>query len=176
MPDNLVLIGFSGTGKSTVARGLARRLGRPLVDVDAEIVRYFGKSIAAVFASDGEARFREVERQIVERVLTGRRQVVSLGGGATVDPVSRALVREGNVVIRLDASPETILGRLRGGTGAEERPMLRNENPLLRITALLDARKDAYAIADVTVNTDGKTPRVVVDEIARWVGSERERR
>lgn len=169
VPDNLVLIGFSGTGKSTVGRMLSQQLGWPFVDVDQEIVGYFGWSIAAIFAREGEAAFRQVERSMVERACEGRRQVLSLGGGATVDPISRALVRDGNLVVRLEASPETILTRLRHGPGAEERPMLQTAEPLARIRSLLAARSEAYAIAHRSIDTDGRSPREVADEVARLV-------
>lgn len=169
MPDNLVLIGFSGTGKSTIGRLLAERLDWPLVDVDAEIVRHFGKSIGAVFAAEGEVAFRAVERQLVAETLDGQRQIVSLGGGAMVDLESRALARRGNVVIRLEARPETILARLWRTPNAEERPMLQGEDPLGRIRSLLVARADAYANANLVVDTEEKAPERVVEEIVGWL-------
>lgn len=169
VPDNLVLIGFSGTGKSTVGRMLSQHLGWPFVDVDQEIVRHFGRSIAAVFDEEGEAAFRLVERSEIERACRGERQVLSLGGGATVDPISRALVREGNLVVRLEATPETILERLRLGPGAEERPMLQVSDPLVRIRSLLAARAEAYAIADRGIDTEGRAPGEIALEVVRLV-------
>ncbi len=162
MPDNIVLIGFSGTGKSAVGRALAARLAWPFVDTDALLVGHFGKSIAEVFRRDGEATFRAAERETVARVCAGVGQVISVGGGAPVDPVSRRLMRDRNWIVRLEASPETILCRLRAAPGTEERPLLAGAEPLERIRSLLAAREDAYAIADIVVSTDEHT----VDEVA----------
>ena len=173
MPDNLVLIGFSGTGKSTVGRLVAARLGWDFVDVDERIVRHFGKPIAAVFGEAGEAAFRTVERTAVEQACAGRHQVISLGAGAVVDPTTRQSVRAGNRIARLEACPETILARLRSNPGAEERPMLAAADPLARIRDLLAARAEAYAIADIAVDTEGRTPEEIADEIARRLATSR---
>lgn len=162
LPDNIILIGFSGTGKSSVGRTLAARLARPFVDTDVLLVRRFGKTIAEVFRDDGEAVFRAAEREVVAEACAGVHQVISLGGGAPVDPISRNIIRDRNWVVRLEASPETILHRLRTGPGAEERPMLAGPDPLGRIQSLLAAREDAYSIADVVVSTEGRS----VDDVA----------
>jgi shikimate kinase len=167
VPDNLVLIGFSGTGKSAVGRLIAARLGWNFVDVDERLVGYFGKPIAAVFREEGEAAFRAAERAAVVEACAGRYQVISVGGGAVVDPVTRERVRDGNRIARLEASPETILTRLRSSPTAEERPMLAADDPLARIRDLLDARADAYAIADFAVDTEGRAPVEVADEVVR---------
>lgn len=165
VPDNLVLIGFSGTGKSSVGRILAARLGWPAVDTDQLIVQRFGRSIAEVFRDEGEAVFRAVEREVVAACCRGSRQVVSLGGGAPVDPTNRAAIRRGNVVVRLAASPETILARLRGSPGAEERPLLAGADPLGKIRTLLAERETAYAIADLTIDTEERSPAEVAELI-----------
>lgn len=162
MPDNIVLIGFSGTGKSSVGRLLASRLGWAFVDTDELIVERFGKAIGAVFRDEGEAAFRAVEREVVAAACDGARQVISLGGGAPVDSDNRQRLRDRNVVVRLDASPETIFERLTGSRGGEERPMLAGADPRGRISALLKARGDVYAIADVAVDTERGTPEDVV--------------
>lgn len=162
MSENLVLIGFSGTGKSTVGRLLSTRLGWPLVDTDELLVRRFGKPIAAIFRDDGEAVFRAAEREVVAEVCAASRHVLSLGGGAPTDPANQARLRDGNWIVRLDATPETILHRLTTSPGAEERPMLAGADPLARIRALLAARADAYAIADTVVTTEGRS----VEEVA----------
>lgn len=136
---------------------MAAHLGWSLVDTDDLIVEQFGKSIAAVFRDRGEAAFRAAEREAVIRACNGEHRVISLGGGAPVDPDSRARIRNGNWIVRLEASPETILRRLRASPSAEERPMLAGSDPLGRIRSLLAARTDAYAIANVSVNTESGT-------------------
>jgi len=165
VPANLVLIGFSGTGKSAVSRLIAERIGWPLVDTDRLIVEKFGKSIADVFRDEGEARFRSTEHDIVVRACAGRKQVISVGGGAPVDPRSRSCMKDGNVIVRLSASPETIYQRLQTSPGAEDRPMLSGEDPLQRIRHLLAERSDAYAVADVVVDTERKTPFEVTEAV-----------
>jgi shikimate kinase len=169
VPDNLILIGFSGTGKSTVAKRLAASLGWPCVDTDQEIVARFDKSIAAVFREDGESAFREAERVAVARACAGARQVISVGGGAPVDPTGQGAMRDRNLIVRLDAPPETILRRLRDGPNAEERPMVAGPDPLGRIRSLLHARAEAYAIADLAVDTEGREPDDVVNQILGWL-------
>jgi shikimate kinase len=165
VPDNIVLIGFSGTGKTTVSRALAARFGWDVVDVDQSIVDRFGRSIASLFRDDGEVAFRAYESEAIVAACGGSRRVVSVGGGAPVDPVNRAVILDGNLVVRLDAGPETILERLQNGPNAEERPMLDGPDPLVRIKALLASRVDAYSIAHVVVSTEGKAIDDVVNEI-----------
>jgi len=170
MSDNVILIGFSGTGKSAVGRELAAKLGRRFVDTDDQIAVRFGKSIARIFAEDGEARFREVERELVGQAAGEQGLVVSLGGGAVVDPASRRRILDGNVVVLLDASPEIILRRLRSD-GTEVRPMLAADDPLARIRSLKVSRAAAYAIAHLTVDTDALAPPQVADRIAAWLAT-----
>ncbi|MGH2458490.1 MAG: shikimate kinase [Chloroflexota bacterium] len=169
MPDNIVLIGFSGTGKSSVGRLLADRLDWPFIDTDDLIVERFGKAIGAVFRDQGEAAFRAAERDAVAIACAGARRVISLGGGAPVDPDNRARLGDRNLVVRLDALPETIFDRLTRGRSGEERPMLAGADPLARIRALLEARTEAYAIADLTVDTEGRTTDDVVGTILQWL-------
>jgi shikimate kinase len=179
VPGNVVLIGFSGTGKSSVGRRLSARLGWPLIDTDLQIVARFGKSIAAVFATEGEAVFRAAESELVQTACAEKARIISVGGGAPVDPDSRDLIREGNLVVQLVAAPETILSRLRSSPNAEERPLLQGDDPLGRIRRLLAARQEAYGIANFVVDTEGRPIEAVADEIAwrarnrqTWQGQE----
>ncbi len=169
MPGNVVLIGFSGSGKSAVGQLLAERLGWSFVDTDEAIVRRFGKSIAAIFREEGEAAFRAAERDVVALACADARQVISVGGGAPVDRGNRARLLDGNLVVRLEASPETILARLRAASGAEERPLLAGDDPLSRIRSLRAARVEAYAIAHHVVETEGRTPPDVAREVSEVV-------
>lgn len=165
MPGNVVLIGFSGTGKSKVGRQLAHHLGWHFLDADEEIVAVFGKSIDRIFAEEGEERFRAVEREVVERACSAHRCVVSVGGGAVVDPRNREHILRGNWVVHLDASPEVILRRLRSDPETEVRPLLAVQDPLGRITALKAAREQYYRMTDWRIDTDALTTEEVAEKI-----------
>lgn len=170
---NVFLIGFSGAGKSAVGRALAERLGREFVDTDVEIVRCFDKSIERVFAEDGEARFREVEAAIVGQAAERARLVISLGGGAIIDPRGRSAVLGGlpgrSCVVWLDAAPEVLLSRLRGDS-TEVRPLLSSADPLARIRELRSRREMAYAAAaNRRIATDELSPAEVAERIASWL-------
>jgi shikimate kinase len=171
VPGNIVLIGFSGTGKSSVGHHLAGRLDWPFVDTDQIIVDRFAMPIAELFLRRGEAVFRAAERDVVAEACAGRNQVISVGGGAPVDPANQVCMRDGNYVVCLSASPETILRRLRTSPNAEERPMLAGGDPLSRVRTLLLARADAYAIANVVVDTENQTVDVIGLEILREIGN-----
>jgi shikimate kinase / 3-dehydroquinate synthase len=171
--DRIVLIGFSGTGKSSVARGLAQRLGWSAVDSDLEIERHWGATIPAIFQDEGESAFRSSERAILERLLARDRVVIATGGGAPVDPSiwdRHMLGGEGTLVIALDASPETILTRLRRQAADEgeavERPLLAGSEPLARIRDLKAARQSIYDRARLTLTSEGISPDDVAEEIA----------
>ena len=141
--DRIVLIGFSGTGKSSVARRLAERLGWSAADSDVEIERQWGATIPAIFRDHGESAFRSSERAILKQLLARDRVVIATGGGAAVDPEvwdREMLGGEGTLVLALDASPETILARLQRQAADEgaavERPLLAGADPLARIRDL----------------------------------------
>lgn len=175
--SRVVLIGFSGTGKSTVARHLAERLGWALVDTDTEIERHAGATIPALFEREGETRFRERERQALAEAIGRDAVVVATGGGAPVADEAWAdglLGRPGTLVVALDAEPDTSLARLVAQRAAEgdatSRPMLAGSDPLTRIRALKSARQLAYDRADVTLVVDRVSAEIVADEIARLPG------
>ncbi len=169
MRQRLFLIGFSGTGKSTVARILAAKLRFIAVDTDTQIARAFARSIDDVFADCGEAAFRAAERDSVLRATRAAGVVVSVGGGAVVDPVSRAAMLGSGAVVWLDASPAVILARL-SSEHTEARPMLRSANPLERITELRERRLRVYGCAHYTVVTDDLCPEDVAAEIEAFFG------
>lgn len=167
---NIVLTGFMGTGKTAVGRLLAERLRRPLVDVDSEIEREQGRSVAEIFAQQGEAAFRDLEAAAIRRLSAGEGGIISTGGGAVLRQENRENLRKKGVIVCLTASPRTILER----TGAEAgtRPLLRVENPLEKIEELLTARQPSYETADLVIETDGKTPEAVAEEIAAQLKDE----
>lgn len=168
----VVLIGFSGTGKSTTARLLAERLGWSWVDTDDEIEGHWGTSIPIIFRDYGEPAFRASEREALVRALRRDGVVIASGGGAVVADDAwgaDALGSSGTLVIALDAHPETMSGRLRLQAEAEgdavERPMLAGDDPLGRIRNLKETREAAYGRAALTVSSDGVSADELADEI-----------
>src|ERR687887_514804 len=107
--DNLVLVGFSCSGKTTLGRNLARRLRLQFVDTDRLIEDLAGRGISEIFTDEGEAGFRAYEREAIAQVMSQTHQVVSTGGGAFVDPDNRQRLRDGNLVIHLQVQPETVV-------------------------------------------------------------------
>jgi shikimate kinase/3-dehydroquinate synthase len=174
----IVLIGFSGTGKSTAARLLSERLGWTWVDTDDEIERRWGTTIPAIFRDHGEAQFRASEREALVQAMGRAGVVVATGGGAVVADDAwgpEVLGRTDTLVIALDASPETALTRLQMQAAAEgdavERPMLAGDDPLGRIRALKCAREAAYGRAHLSVSTDNSSVDAIADELAAIVGA-----
>ena len=167
--ENIILTGFSFTGKSEVGREVARRLGWRFVDSDDEIVALAGKDIPDIFAQDGEERFRELERQVLAKVCEGERLVISTGGGAIVDPRNRELFARRGVLICLEAKPQTIYNRLLAAQQTDHvvRPLLAVADPLQRIEQLKASRQPYYALADWSVHTDNLTVEQVADEVIR---------
>jgi shikimate kinase len=162
---NLVLAGPMGSGKSTVARIVAARLGRPLLDMDAELERRFGRPIAAVFAEQGEAVFRRAETALCAELTVPQGLVVDTGGGALVDPANRAALQAGGVLIGLTAPSAVLLARLAATGEVARRPLLRGADPGAALTDLLVARAAAYATVPYQVDTTDRTP----DEVAAAV-------
>ena len=163
----LTLIGYRATGKTTLARLLAERLGWDWIDADVEIERGAGKSIARIFAEDGEAAFRDLEVQVIADLCRRERLVLAAGGGAPLRPESRQAMRQGGTVVWLRARPETILARMSAdATTADRRPNLTDKDPLEEIVHVLESRTPIYGqSAHVTVDTEGKTPEALVTEI-----------
>jgi shikimate kinase/3-dehydroquinate synthase len=170
--DRIVLIGFSGTGKTSVARAIAERLGWSAADSDMEIERHWDAPIPVIFRDHGESAFRISERAILEQLLARDRVVIATGGGAPVDPLAwdqKMLDSDGTLVIALDASPETILARLQRQAADEgqavERPLLASSDPLARIRDLKAARQSVYDRAHLTLSSDGITVNEAAEEI-----------
>jgi shikimate kinase len=166
-PMNLVLIGLRGTGKSTVAQLLAERLAWPWFDADAEIEKLAGKSIAAIFADDGETAFRDLESRVVAELAKRDPAVLALGGGAVVRAENRRAIATSGRVVWLTASPQTLWRRIEADRRtAARRPNLSPAGGITEIIATLDARQAVYRqCAEVEVDTEGKTPAQVADAI-----------
>jgi len=165
--NNIFLTGFMATGKTVVGQALARRLGWRFVDLDGEIEREAGMNVAQIFSRFGEGEFRSREREAVERCCRLRSAVVATGGGAVVDPRSRAAMRAAGSLVCLSADLETLLARLGPCT---DRPLLAGASGRAeKMRSLLAERAAAYADVDWTVDTSARTPAEVAGMIAKWV-------
>jgi shikimate kinase len=159
----IFLTGFMGTGKSAIGRLLAERLGRPFVDTDAEVERETGATIAAIFRDRGESDFRRLESTVLTRAAAVDGAIFATGGGAPTIAENRRRMHECGTIVRLAAAPETVLERVGGG---DDRPLLAGApDRAARVRELLAAREDAYADADLVVDTTGLAPAAVVDRI-----------
>ena len=167
MSPRVVLVGPPGAGKSTVGRRLARRLGVPFRDTDADVVRRAGKPIAEVFIDDGEEHFRALEREAVATALQEHDGVLSLGGGAVLAQDTRALLRGHHVALLL-----VDLSHAAGRVGLNrDRPVLAL-NPRAQLKLLLEQRMPLYLeVATTTVDTSGRTADEVVDVLAEALAS-----
>lgn len=171
---NLILVGFSCSGKTTLGRNVARRLRLRFVDTDRFIEDMTGRSIPDIFREDGELAFRNLEREAIARICADQNQVVSTGGGAFIDPVNRDVLRDGNLVIHLQVRPETVVERLRNSKSGRPRPLLECADPLARVMELMAARRDAYSAAHVTIGVDNRTRYEIVSELRRrWMAWQR---
>jgi shikimate kinase len=162
----VVLVGFMGSGKSSVGRVLARRFGAPFVDVDERIESAAGCRIRDLFGREGESAFRVRERAALRDVLSVKGCVVATGGGAFADEENRALLRSYAPVVYLEAAVQTLLDRLAGDLG---RPLLRGGDREEVVRELLSRREPGYRTADMTVRTDGRTVEDVAGLVADWM-------
>jgi len=175
--DNLVLVGFSCSGKTTLGRNLARRLRLHFVDSDRYLEEMTGRSIPDIFREDGETAFREIEAEAIARITAERRQVISTGGGAFVNTTNRDALRDGNLVVHLQVRPETVVDRLRNSRSGRPRPLLDSPDPLVRVMELMEERKEAYSAAHVTIGVDGRSRYELVGELTRrFLAWQRQRR
>lgn len=154
-PKNIVLIGFMGSGKSTVGRELHQRLGYPLIDMDKMIEESMGKKIAEIFKEEGEAAFRDFETlQLLEITKqTDKRQIISTGGGVVIRPENRSLLRKLGYVVWLSAPEDVIYERT---SRTQDRPLLNHMDARERITAMLEEREPWYReTAHLKIDTAG---------------------
>jgi 3-dehydroquinate synthetase/shikimate kinase len=175
MPDSIVLVGLSGSGKSTIAEPLAQRLGRPLIDVDDAITEHVGADPSAIIHERGEAAFRQLEVEAVARACeTDGGAVIATGGGAVIDPLNRWALWHAGTVAWLDAPDDVLLDRL--ARHYKSRPMLEG-NPSAKLAALRKARTPFYRAADVTVDATKPVDEVIGAVLAgREAGHGRSRR
>lgn len=164
MDTNLYLVGFMGTGKSTVGRLVARQMGFEFVDSDHEIEKKQGRPVSQIFAEQGETAFRAMEREFVEHGHPAKRCVVSCGGGLIVPPGMVDLIRARGVVVCMHAPIETIIQRT---IHATHRPLLAVENPEQRLRELYAQREALYRRSGTMVLTDKRPLREIVAHVLR---------
>ena len=169
---NIVLIGFMGSGKSTIGIKLSYRLRRVVEDTDKLIVRKTGKNISDIFAKEGEEYFRELETDVLRSLCEtcGPKhspRIISVGGGTPVREENRLLLKQLGTVVYLRLRPETVYNRLKRDT---TRPLLQGDNPQEKIRTLMEARKDAYeSCADLIIDVDNKEMVTIVDLIEEYL-------
>lgn len=161
---NLVLIGFMGSGKTSVGLKLSYKLKMPVEDTDKLIERREGKSIRQIFEEEGEEVFRKKETELLGELADRQGRVIySVGGGTPVREENRKLLRQLGTVVYLQISPETVYERLKGDT---TRPLLQCENPLKKIRELIESRKEAYeSCADIIIAVDLLDMEEILEQI-----------
>ena len=165
---NIVLTGFMGTGKTEVGKLVAQKLGYKLIDVDSEIVKEQKMEITEIFKECGEPGFRKIESDVIRRLSDMDKVIISAGGGAVLRQENMDNFRKKGVIVCLTASPETILKRT---SNDSTRPLLQVDDPMKKIKELLELRKPYYEKADIMIDTEGKTPLQVAEEIIESVKS-----
>lgn len=168
LESTIYLIGFMGSGKSTIAALLREKLGCNLVEMDARIVEEQGMSINEIFAKFGEPHFRDIESELVKRIGEEGGTVVSCGGGVVVRSENTEVMKKAGKIVFLRATPETIYNRVKNST---DRPILNGHMNVEYIAELMEKRRALYeAAADLTIDTDGKSKDEICREVLRSLG------
>ena len=157
-----VLVGFMGAGKSSVGKALARRLRTEFLDVDERIMADMGKTVAEIFATEGEQAFRKRESMAIRDAVSVPGRVIATGGGSFLDEDNRKRLKAYAPVVFLDISPATALARLGRDTS---RPLLPGVDREKAVTELMESRRPAYLQADFRVSTENRTPARVAEEV-----------
>jgi shikimate kinase len=169
-PRHLVLVGLPGAGKSTVGLAVARRLGRPFRDLDAEIESRAGRSISELFRVDGESEFRRLEHEATAALVGAPPAVIAPGGGWMTQAEAVELLRPHALTVYLRVSAESALERL--GLGVATRPLLAGGDPMAAIRALETARLALYATADRAIDTEALDLQAVVESLIQMTSAE----
>lgn len=167
---NIFLIGFMGCGKSTIAKALQDKLGMDIMEMDAEIVKRQGMSIAEIFEKHGETYFRDVESNLLKELKSEDHVIVSCGGGVVIRSENSEYMKKSGKVVLLTATPETVYERVKD---SKDRPILNQDMSVAHIANLMEKRRVMYQnAAEVTIQTDGKTAEAIADEIIEKITKE----
>jgi shikimate kinase len=162
VPKTIALVGLMGAGKTAVGRRLATRLGLDFADADAEIEKAANATIGEIFAEQGEPFFRDREREVIKRLLANPVHVLATGGGAFMDPVTRALLRQHAITVWLRAEIDLMLARV---MRRNNRPLLKNGDPRAVLERLMAERYPVYAEADITVDSADGPADVTLERV-----------
>lgn len=167
---NIVLIGFMGSGKSTISKKLSERFGMEIVEMDQIIAEREQMSISEIFATKGEPYFRDLETNLLIELQAEKNVVISCGGGVPMRECNVIEMKKNGKVVLLTARPETILERVKDD---HSRPLLENNKSVEYISELMEKRREKYeAASDIIVETDEKRADEICEEIAKRVGEE----
>lgn len=158
----IAMVGMMGAGKSSIGRRLAARLGIPFVDADMEIEEAANATITEIFEQHGEAYFRDGERRVIQRLLGGAPKVLATGGGAFIEPETRAAIQAGAISVWLKADRDLILSRVKRRSS---RPLLKTNDPAAVVDRLIAERNPIYAESDIHIQSRDVAHDVVVDDI-----------
>jgi len=164
----IVLVGLMGAGKSCIGKRLAHRLGLAFIDADHEVERAAGCSIAEIFERHGEANFRDGERRVIARLLDNPVHVLATGGGAFMDPRTRALIGERAISIWLRADLDLLLRRV---ARRNDRPLLQVAEPRQKLAELMTQRHPVYAEADIAVDSADGPPDATLERVVEALES-----
>ena len=167
MDYNILLIGFMGTGKTTVSRWLSKDMNLKEVDMDKYIVEREHRPITDIFEQQGEEYFRKIETECLIEIQREKGKIVSCGGGAVLKDENVQHMKDGGVIVLLTATPETVYERVKDGN---DRPILNGNMNVEYIEQLMNKRKARYLeVADLIIETDGKSPQSISREIIEGI-------
>jgi shikimate kinase len=167
---NIILVGLSGSGKTTIGRSVAKQLHRPFIDFDTEIEHRQHMSVVEIFERHGEARFRELERDLTRELVTCNGTIMSAGGGWITNREAVALLRPTGRIIYLRASPERLVARL--STARVRRPLLEVPNPLDTLTRMHEERSPLYEEADLVIDTEVFDRKQLIEQVRQYAMSQ----
>ena len=166
--ENILLIGFMGTGKTSVSKVLKELTKLPEIDMDKYIVEKENKSIADIFKDSGEDYFRKVETECLKEILDNQGVIVSCGGGVVVKDENVSYMKDKGTIVLLTAKPETVYNRVKD---CKDRPILNNNMNVEFIEGLMEKRRERYlSVADIIIETDNKSIREIAKEILNKIG------